>query len=217
VTPSTRVISADDPGWLPAALEMLLSGGLVAFPTDTVYGLGALATDGAAVEAIFRAKARPRDKSIPVLVGGWSEVEGVALPAPGAERLATAFWPGALTIVLQREPRLPPVIGPGGTVGIRAPDHPVALALLQAAGPLATSSANRSGDSPLCSAAEVLRDLSGRIDLVIDAGTTPGGQPSTVVDCTGEVPVLLRAGPLGLEEILAAWGRPRGSARLIRR
>jgi L-threonylcarbamoyladenylate synthase len=202
----TRVIPVEDEGWLAAALAVLRQGGLVAFPTDTVYGLGALATDGRAIEAIFEVKARPGDKSIPVLVRGWPEVRGVALPDPRAERLASAFWPGPLTIVLHRDPRLPEVIGPSRTVGVRMPDHTVALALLQAGGPLATSSANRSGEASLRTAAEVIGVLGGRIGLVIDGGQTPGGRPSTVVDCTGDVPLLVRPGPVPLDDILAVWG-----------
>ncbi len=201
----TRLVSARDEGWLADALAILRDGGLVAFPTDTVYGLGALAARGEAVEAIYRAKARPAEKGIPVLVAGWAEVEGVALPSPRAERLASAFWPGPLTIVLQRDPRLPDAIGSGGTVGVRAPDHPVALDLLRAAGPLATSSANRSGEPSLQTAAEVMVVLGGRIDFVVDGGVAPGGQPSTVVDCTGEGPLLVRQGPVSLESILAVW------------
>jgi len=164
-----------------------------------------LATEAEVVEAIFLAKMRPEERSIPILVAGWPQVRGVGLPAPPAERLAAAFWPGPLTIVMERDPNLPAAIGPSGTVGVRAPNHAVALALLRAAGPLATSSANLSGDPNPRSAAEVLGTLGGRIDLLIDGGQTPGGRPSTVVDCTGEAPRLLRPGPVALEAILAAW------------
>ncbi|HLE23600.1 MAG TPA: L-threonylcarbamoyladenylate synthase [Anaerolineales bacterium] len=201
----TRVISASEQDWLPAALAVIRGGGLVAFPTDTVYGLGGLATDADVVEAIFLAKARPDDKSIPVLVAGWPEVQGVARPGPRVQKLAAAFWPGPLTIVLERDTRLPAAIGSTGTVGVRAPNNAVALALLRAAGPLATSSANLSGDPSPRTAAEVLKSLAGRIDLLIDGGQVPGGRPSTVVDCTGEGPRLLRRGPVPLEAILAAW------------
>ena len=203
----TRVISVSDRGWLPAARGVLRDGGLVAFPTDTVYGVGGSATEADVVESIFLAKARPEDKSIPVLLAGWPEVEGVALPGQGVQHLAAAFWPGALTIVMERDPRLPAAIGSAGTVGVRAPNNAVALALLRAAGPLATSSANLSGDSNPTTAAEVLKSLGGRIELLIDGGQTPGGRPSTVVDCTGDVPRLLRPGPVTLQAILAVWER----------
>ena len=205
MTTETRVISAKGDRWLPEALAVVRDGGLVAFPTDTVYGLGGLASKAEAVEAIFLAKARPEERSIPILVAGWPEVRGIALPAPPATRLAAAFWPGPLTIVMERDPSLPAAIGPTGTVGLRAPNHAVALALLREAGPLATSSANLSGDPSPRTAADVLGTLGGRIDLLIDGGQTPGGRPSTVVDCTGEMPRLLRSGPITLEAILAAW------------
>jgi L-threonylcarbamoyladenylate synthase len=201
----TRVIETARESWLEDALQVLRGGGLVAFPTDTVYGVGGLADAPGAVEAIFRAKERPEEKGVPVLLGGWTEVSRVATPVPRAARLAARFWPGPLTLVLPRQPQLPQGIGPAGTVGVRAPNHPVALALLAAAGPIATSSANRSGGASPQTADEVLAALGGRIDMVIDGGVAPGGRPSTVVDCTGEAPTLIRPGPIDLEEVLAAW------------
>ncbi|HMK08535.1 MAG TPA: Sua5/YciO/YrdC/YwlC family protein, partial [Anaerolineales bacterium] len=110
----TRLISAGEEGWLSEAEQVLRRGGLVAFPTDTVYGLAARAVDAAAVGRIFAAKGRPQDRSIPVLVGGWAEVVGVALGTPRAEQLAAVFWPGPLTIVLPRAHGLPAEIGPAG-------------------------------------------------------------------------------------------------------
>ena len=202
----TRVVSAGEEDWLPQVLRVLSAGGLVAFPTDTVYGLGALASDEEAVASIFRAKARPREKSIPILVAGWSEVGGIAEPVPAAERLARAFWPGPLTIVLRRSAGLSDRLWPSGTVGVRAPNHPVTLAILGEAGALAASSANRSGEPSLRTAADVLTRLEGRVNLIVDGGTTPGGEPSTVVECTGDAPVLLREGPVSLDAILAVWG-----------
>jgi L-threonylcarbamoyladenylate synthase len=206
VSAETRVVSADEENWLPKVLEVLLAGGLVAFPTDTVYGLGALASDEEAVASIFRAKARPLEKAIPVLVAGWSAVEGIAEPTSPAERLARAFWPGPLTIVLRRSAGLSDRLWASGTVGVRAPNHPVTLAILREAGALATSSANRSGEPSLRIATDVHTSLKGRVNLIVDGGATPGGEPSTVVDCTGEAPVLLREGPVSLDAILAVWG-----------
>jgi L-threonylcarbamoyladenylate synthase len=206
VSPETRLVSALDDDWLTQATEVLLQGGLVAFPTDTVYGLGALPTDVQAVESIFRAKARARDKFIPVLVAGWAEAARLAAPVPPAERLARAFWPGALTLILRKTSSLSGSMWSDGTVGVRAPDHEVALKLLRAAGPLATSSANRSGEESLREAASVLDRLAGRIDLIVDGGVTPGGRPSTVIDCTGDAPVLVRDGPITLDAIRTAWG-----------
>jgi L-threonylcarbamoyladenylate synthase len=209
----TRRISIGRSDWLDEAVRVLHAGGLVAFPTDTVYGVGGLATDGGAIEAIYRAKGRAAEKAIPVLVSDWAHLEGVALSTPRAERLAAAFWPGPLTIVLRRDVRLPASLGPGDTVGVRAPDHPAALRLLLAAGPLATSSANRSGAPDPQTADQVWAVLEGRIDLVVDGGKCPGGRPSTVVDCTGESPVVLRQGPVALEAILAIWTQKREAGR----
>jgi len=202
----TRVISSREQGWLEDALAVLRSGGLVAFPTDTVYGLAALAGLPPAVEGIFRAKARPREKSVPVLVADWPGASGIALPSPAGERLARAFWPGPLTIVLRRDPQLSEDIWSTGSVGVRAPNHLLALELLRSAGPLATSSANRSGEVSLCTASEVSEALDGRIDLIVDGGAAPGGHPSTVVDCMGDSPILVRAGPVSLGEIHAVLG-----------
>ena len=204
----TRLLSVRDPSWLEVALDALQGGGLVAFPTDTVYGVGALAFDGDAVKRIYRAKGRSGEKSIPILVGGWEQVVLVGSPSEPAARLASAFWPGPLTIVVHRNEAVPGAIGPGETVGVRAPDHPVALDLLRSAGPLATSSANRSGEANATIAAEVVGALGGRIAVIVDGGKCPGGRPSTVVDCTGLEPVLLREGPVSFERIQAVWSRP---------
>ena len=209
----TRVISVEDDRWLAEAFGShprwrpgRISDGhrlRIGRPGDR---------GGTVVEAIFEAKSRPEEKSIPVLVAGWPEVRTVARPALGPEKLAAAFWPGPLTIVMERDPRLTQAIGHGRTVGVRAPNHAVAQALLRAAGPLATSSANLSGEPSPRTVGDVLRSLGGRIALVIDAGTTPGGTPSTVVECTGEAPLLLRAGPVTMEAVLEAWGRPLASS-----
>jgi L-threonylcarbamoyladenylate synthase len=201
----TQLISIDDRSWLETALVALRGGGLVAFPTDTVYGLGALAFDGKAIEAIYLAKRRSTQKSIPILVAGWEDAMQVSSPPAAAGRLASAFWPGALTLIVTREASVPSAIGPGGTVGVRAPDHKVAMELLRSAGPLATSSANRSGEASARTVAEVAKALGGRIAVILDGGDCPGGRPSTVVDLTGESPVLLRRGPVPFEEVLRVW------------
>jgi L-threonylcarbamoyladenylate synthase len=201
----TKVVHVGDPSWLEAAMAALQGGGLVAFPTETVYGVGALAFDGEAISGIYRAKGRSTNKAIPVLVSGRVHLRRVAVLDGSAERLAATFWPGPLTLVVPREQAVPPAIGPGDTVGVRAPDHRIALELLRSAGPLAASSANRSkGKSPR-TAAEVVKALAGRIAVIIDGGTCPGGLPSTVVDCTGPEPVLLREGPISLERIRSVW------------
>jgi L-threonylcarbamoyladenylate synthase len=201
----TRVLSFQSDGTLEKALEALRAGALVAFPTDTVYGLGALAFDVEAVRGIYAAKGRPVEKAIPVLLGNARDMPQVAADITEmANRLAAAFWPGALTLVIQKNSRLPEAVSATSTVGVRVPDNAITRDLLQAAGPLAVTSANSSGGSNPSTATEVLRQLGGRIAFILDGGSTPGGIPSTVVDCTGPEPVILRAGPISLEEICKA-------------
>jgi len=194
---------------IQTALEILRKGGLVAFPTDTVYGVGALAFDGKAVEAIYTAKDRPVEKAIPVLIADAADMEKVGMDIPDiAYQLAARFWPGPLTCIVPKQPTLPESISATDTVGVRVPDHEVARALLRAAGPMAVTSANISGQPSPSTAQEVLKQLGGRIDLIIDGGTTPGGVPSTLVDCTGKDFKILREGPISLEEIRQKLSSP---------
>ncbi len=182
----TRILPTSDPSAIAQALEALRAGGLVAFPTDTVYGLGALAFDAAAIKRIYQAKERPREKAIPILLGEARDLSHVAATmSEAAQRLAARFWPGPLTLVVPKHPSLPPVLSPQPTVGVRVPDHPFARALLRAAGPMAVTSANLSGHPSPRTAEEVREQLEGRIALILDGGTTPGGVPSTVVNCVG--------------------------------
>jgi L-threonylcarbamoyladenylate synthase len=201
---STQVLRADSEEHVRRAAELLHRGGLVAFPTDTVYGLAACAFDAAAVLRIFEAKDRPPDKAIPVLLASPAELSLVAA-APGktAQDLARRFWPGPLTIVVAKHPRLPDAVA-GSTVGVRVPDHAVALALLALTGPLAVTSANLSGRASPITAIQVRQQLDRRVDLILDGGTTPGGIPSTVVDCTSDDLVLIRQGPIDLDALMAA-------------
>ena len=202
---NTQIIDAHSPGAIRLALDILKSGGLVAFPTDTVYGVGSLAFDGKAVESIYFAKDRPVEKAIPVLLGDANDLDKVASKVPAmARRLAARFWPGPLTLVIPKKPTLPGSVSATGTVGVRVPDHPVARALLRAAGPMAVTSANISGRASPSAAEEVLVQLGGRIEIILDGGKTPGGMPSTIVDCTVSEPVILRAGPVALSEIKSA-------------
>jgi len=204
----TALIPADAPGSIERALRVVRGGGLVAFPTDTVYGVGAAAFDGQAVGRIYEAKGRSEEKAIPVLLAGLGDLERVAAEvSPDLRRLAAQFWPGPLTLVVARHADLPTVVSPGPTVGLRVPDHPVALGLLAGAGPMAVTSANRSGDPNPTTAAQVLSALGGRIDLILDGGQTPGGRPSTVVDCTQHPPLLIRPGPIPLEAVLDCLAR----------
>ena len=204
----TEIILAQDPRGLLLALEILKFGGLVAFPTDTVYGLAALAYNGDAVISIYEVKDRPVEKAIPVLIGDVSDLEKVCAEVPEiARKLAARFWPGPLTLVVPKNPQLPEAVSARPTVGVRIPDHPVARALLRLAGPLAVTSANLSGRQSPSTAQEVFDQLGGRIALILDGGKTPGGVPSTVVDCTGPELQVLRKGSISKGEILAMSGQ----------
>jgi L-threonylcarbamoyladenylate synthase len=214
----TEVLSVDavepEPGPIARAAAVLRRGGLVAFPTETVYGLGANALDAAAVERIFAAKGRPASNPLIVHVAAPDDAAGVVAAWPEtAARLAERFWPGPLTLVLPKGDTVPDVVTAGGpTVAVRLPAHPVAQALIRAAGvPVAAPSANRSGYiSPTC-AEHVLRGLDGRIDLVLDSGPVPGGLESTVLDLTTAPPRLLRPGlvtPQQIEEVIGPIARP---------
>jgi L-threonylcarbamoyladenylate synthase len=200
----TRVISANDPQAIDQALQTLESGGLVAFPTDTVYGLSARVTDPAGIDRLYAVKGRDSAKAIPVLLSSPDELAQVTAEMNAmARRLAQRFWPGPLTLVVARRLDLPENLSPIPTIGIRMPDHPVALNLLTLIGPLAVTSANLSGAANATTARQVYDQLGGRIALILDGGRTPGEMPSTVVDCTGETPKILREGPISLSMLLA--------------
>jgi L-threonylcarbamoyladenylate synthase len=191
------------------AVALLRAGRLVAFPTDTVYGVGVVIWDHEAVRKLYAAKLRPADKAIPVLLADITDLPMVACDLPDdALRLAESFWPGPLTLVVPRSEAVPDDVTAGGaTVAVRVPDHELARALIRAAGaPLATTSANLSGQPSPVTAQEVATQLGHRISLVLDGGPCPGGVASTVVDLTGPTPAILRPGPLSLQEILTALG-----------
>ena len=201
----TTVLSAEAPEALRQAVAVLQRGGLVAFPTDTVYGVGAAAFAAEAVQRLYEVKGRSAEKAIAVLVAREADLTQVAAAlTPSARALALRFWPGPLTLVVPKHPALPEAVSAGPTVGVRQPDHPVAQALLRLSGPLAATSANLSGQSSATTAEEVLSQLGGRIDLLLDGGQTPGGVASTVIDCTAEPPVILRPGPISAATIEAA-------------
>lgn len=201
----TEVVSSTSPHAIRRALEILQSGGLVAFPTDTVYGVGALAFDQRAIESIYAAKDRPVEKAIPVLIGDKDDLAKVADDVPlVALRLIDRFWPGPLTVLVPKKATLPEAISATSTVGVRVPDHEVARGLLQLAGPMAVTSANISGKASPITARQVLAQLGGRIAMIIDGGETPGGIPSTLVDCMGTEIQILREGPISKEELLSA-------------
>ena len=197
------------PGPIATAAAALHRGWLVAFPTETVYGLGANALDAAAVRGIFAAKGRPATNPVIVHVADEAMVRLVAADwPPVAAALARAFWPGPLTLVVPRAADVPDVVTGGGpTVAVRWPTHPVAQALIRAAAvPVAAPSANRSTELSPTQAEHVLASLNGRIDVILDGGPTANGIESTVVDVTTSPPTVLRPGPISVEQLEAVVG-----------
>jgi L-threonylcarbamoyladenylate synthase len=199
-----------DENAIAAAAEHLRLGRLVAFPTETVYGLGADATNGHAVAQIFAAKGRPRFNPLIVHVLDLAAADTHAELTPLARRLADAFWPGPLTLVLEKRASSPLsdlVTGGLTSIAVRSPDHPVARALLRVADrPLAAPSANRSGHVSPTLATHVDADLGNEVAMVLDGGATAHGLESTIVDARGDAPVLLRPGAVTVDEIEAALG-----------
>ncbi len=198
-----------DAAALARAAAVLRGGGLVAFPTETVYGLGAHALDAEAVARIFAAKGRPATNPVIVHVAEAEAARALVRAWPeSARRLAERFWPGPLTLVLPRSERVPDLVTAGGpTVAVRVPAHPAALALLRACGlPVAAPSANRSTELSPTRAEHVLQGLGERIDLLLDGGPTPGGLESTVLDLTTDPPRLLRPGLVAPGELEAVVG-----------
>ena len=195
---------ADPTAGIDAAVAALQAGDLVVLPTDTVYGVAADAFSPGAVGALLEAKGRGRDMPVPVLVGAWSTLDGLAEEVDArARELVQTFWPGGLTLVLRAAPSLSWDLGETrGTVAVRMPLHPVALAVLARTGPLAVSSANRSGLPPAPDAAEAARQLGTVVAVYLDGGSSAGGPASTVVDLTGERPRVLRAGAVSDKELL---------------
>jgi L-threonylcarbamoyladenylate synthase len=184
------------------------SGRLVVLPTDTVYGVGADAFDSAAVAALLSAKGRGRDMPVPVLVGSWHTIDGLALTVPQATRdLIRAFWPGALSLVIRQAPSLQWDLGDArGTVMLRMPLHPVAIELLREVGPMAVSSANVSGHPPAVDAEDAHRQLGDLVDVYLDAGPSAQQAASTILDLTGPEPRILRSGPVSAERIAEVLG-----------
>ncbi|MBE9482909.1 MAG: threonylcarbamoyl-AMP synthase [Chloroflexi bacterium] len=190
-------------------ISILKQGGLVAFPTDTVYGLGVWANSQQAVERVYSVKERPRNIALPLLLANISQIGEVAEPVPPiAWLLAHNFLPGALTIVLHKSNSVPDIITAGGiTVAVRVPAHPIPVALAQGLGaPIVGTSANVSGKPSALTADEVYSQFGNKIDLIIDGGRCPGGRESTIIDVTGEEPVILREGAISREELRQVYG-----------
>lgn len=201
----TKLVSAAEPDAIERALQRLQVGELVAFPTDTVYGLGALVRNVQGIQQLYEVKGRESAKAIPILISDLTELSQIAAQIDERTlRLAQHFWPGPLTLVVPRHPSIPDIITPYPTVGVRVPDHPIALALLRRAGPLATTSANLSNRPSPTTADEVLSQLFGRIPFILDGGKTPGGVSSTVVDCSGAQLSILRQGTVTMEMLQMA-------------
>ena len=211
---NTKVIKATAPNAIDHAADVLCNGGVVAFPTDTVYGLGALAFEDDGILRLYLIKGRNHSKAVVALISDTKDLERLtSQPSDSAICLAEKFWPGPLTLILPSHPDVPDVLAPPPTIGVRIPDHSIALELLQKTGPLGVTSANISGMSNTNSAEQVLDQLDGRIHLVLDGGRTPGGVPSTVVECTGEEINILRKGPITKREILSYLAKERIKTR----
>ncbi len=188
--------------------EIIEKGGVTAFPTDTVYGIGCAVNNAAAIQQLYKIKERDALKAIPVLIGSLDQMDAIASDFNSQARiLAETFWPGALTIVIKKNQNLPQDLSSYPTVGIRMPAHDWLLDLIQKCGPLAATSANISGGPNPTTAQAVLEQLEGRIELIIDGGECPGGIPSTVVDCSQEQPKILREGGIHSDEIMDILSR----------
>jgi len=204
-TLTTHDVQADATRGVAAAVAALRRGDLAVLPTDTVYGLAADAFSPPAVARLLAAKGRGRDMPVPVLVGAWRGIDGLADQVSGALRsLVETFWPGPLTLVVRAAPSLAWDLGETrGTVAVRMPLHPVALAVLAETGPLAVSSANLSGLAPATTVGEALEQLGSSVAVYLDGGVSSDPVPSTILDLTGERPLLRRSGPLDADALRA--------------
>ena len=202
-----RILSASDPTAIARAAKILRDGGLIAYPTDTVYGLGANVYSPQALRGVLAAKRRPEEKHVPVLIADQSQLDGLVTQVPPeAEALIAAFWPGALTIVLPKQPHLSPLLG-DTTLGVRRPDHQALNALLAVAGcPMTGTSANRSGKPSATTAQDVWEQLGDAVDLILDGGPAAGNTPSTVIDCTVTPARILREGAVTRNALAAVLG-----------
>ena len=200
---TTYDVTTDPTDGVAAAVDVLRRGDLAVIPTDTVYGIAADAFSPTAVRRLLEAKGRGRDLPVPVLVGSWRTLDGLAASVtPTARALVERFWPGGLTLVVRAAPSLAWDLGETrGTVAVRMPLHPTAIAVLEQTGPLAVSSANRSGQPPASDAAEAERQLGSSVAVYLDGGPSGDPVPSTILDLTGERPRVLREGAVDVEQL----------------
>ena len=200
----TVIVDASEDSGRELATELLRSGSLVAFPTDTVYGLAAYPWEEAAVERLYQVKQRPKELPIPLLLSDSAEVERVAMLPARCRALSERFWPGGLTLVLEKKASVSRSITDRPTVAVRVPNLPLARDIIRrVGGVLAVTSANISGAASPVTAREVREQLGGRIALIVDGGSCPAGVPSTVLDCSVWPPVVLRSGVVGEDELHA--------------
>jgi L-threonylcarbamoyladenylate synthase len=204
----TDWLPADHPDAPARAAAVIRGGGLIVLPTDTVYGVAADLWQPDAVAALYAAKRRPPDRAIPILLSAGDEIDQVAERVPeAARRLAAAFWPGPLTVVVPKRPTVPEIVSALPTVGVRVPDHDAARAAIRACGgALAVTSANLSDRPSARTAGEAASALGAAVDLVLDGGPAPGGTPSTVVDVMGGTLRVLRPGPISEAALRAVVG-----------
>jgi L-threonylcarbamoyladenylate synthase len=198
----------DDGNAIRTAVNVIQNGGVVVYPTDTVYGLGADALNPVAVQRVFAIKNRPMHLPLPVVVLNLMMTKRLAVVDEASQRLIDAFWPGALTIILEKKSLVPHILtSGGGSVGLRMPNHPVPLQMLeQAKVPLVATSANKHGGVSALSAEEAQQQLGNEVDLILDGGTA-NGQPSTIIDMTKMPPLLVRRGPISRDAIEAIIGK----------
>lgn len=204
-----RVVPDDNAG-RAVAIEVLRAGGIVALPTDTVYGIAVALSAPDGIERLFAAKRRPPEKAVMLLLDDAAQAPAAGLMTPAASALAAAFWPGGLSIVVAQRPDVawPPVLTGGApTIGLRVPAHEAPRALARGVGPLPTTSANVSGLPEAADAGEILEQLGDVVDLVVDGGRANGGPASTVIDCSGPLPVILRVGAVPPAEVASALDR----------
>jgi len=196
------MLPINDPVSLVRAHEIIQEGGVIAFPTDTVYGIGVSSFNEKAIEKIYQVKGRSKLKAIPILISDAEQLDQITSNvSPTTSQIVDEFWPGALTLILPIHPELPGNLSSGKTIGVRVPDHDLVRDLLRMTGPLAATSANLSGKPSALTAKEVQMQLGEGIDLILDGGKVPGGMASTVLDCSGDEPRILREGPVPWEKI----------------